>query len=276
MTNESNFLRKGRIILFDLACRSEYTTCQNAERTIRLIRAVIFDMGGTLLDFNPEHLPWLSWERTGLESAHAYLVARGYALPVESLIAHFIDALPERWQRATQGEENLKLGDKLRGACVACGVTPAPQDVKGAIARYIAPLDAQVMPFDDTLSTLETLCERGLRIGLVSNTMWPGEYHRQELDRFGLVPYLDHTVFSADVGIWKPQPGIYGLSLGALNVSAAEAVFVGDMPEHDIVGAQAAGMRGIYKRSASGIPDGVRPDATITHLAELPDLIDGW
>ena len=241
-----------------------------------MIQAVIFDLGGTLLEFNPRHVPWLEWERLGLEQACRYLIEQGHALPQETFVAHLSDGLPERWERAAQGGDNLRLGDVLRETCAAFGAAPRDDEIEGAIARYIAPLDQGVVLFDDALDTLRALRARGLKLGLVSNTMWPARYHQDELDRFGLAPYLDHTVFSADVGVWKPQPGIYRLSLDALDVDAAEALFVGDMPEHDIVGAQGVGMRGVYKQNKAFVPDGVHPDAVIARLGELLPLVERW
>jgi HAD superfamily hydrolase (TIGR01509 family) len=245
-----------------------------------MIRAILFDMGGTLLDFNPEHIPWPEWERAGLESACAYLSSRGYGLSTEPLVDAFIDAfiagLPERWERAAQGQENLRLADVMREACAACDGRPSQAEVDAAVARYIAPLDARVIPYQDTHATLAALRGRGLRTGLVSNTMWPGEYHRRELARFGLTPFLQHTLFSADEGVWKPQPGIYRRALDALGVEAGEAVFVGDQPEHDVLGAQEVGMRGVYKHNGQAKPTDVCPDATIANLSELPALIEQW
>jgi putative hydrolase of the HAD superfamily len=241
-----------------------------------MIRAVVFDLGGTLLDFHPDRLPWLDWERVGLANAYAYLSSRGYEIEERALIAEFIDDLPERWERATRGVENLRLGDVMRKACTACGLEPTAAEIEEAVARYIEPLDARVVPYEDTVDTLERLRATGHRIGLVSNTMWPARYHREELRRFGLCPYFDHTVFSSDVGMWKPQPGIYRLSLDALDVPAREAVFVGDVPAHDIVGAKKVGMRAVYKRNVSFQPDGVEPDAVIDHLFELPELLARW
>jgi putative hydrolase of the HAD superfamily len=241
-----------------------------------VIRAVVFDLGGTLLDFNPQHIPWPEWERAGLESAHAFLSAQGYDLPTDTFATQFVNGLPELWERATRGQGNLRLGNRLREAYAACGVKLRPEHVRAAIDHYIRPLDARVSIYDDTRDTLKALRERGLAIGLISNTMWPGHYHRRELERYGLISLFDHTAFSADVGIWKPQPGIYRLSLRALGVPPREAVFVGDMPEHDVVGAQRVGMYGVYKRKARPMPSDVRPDAVITHLAELPPLIERW
>jgi putative hydrolase of the HAD superfamily len=241
-----------------------------------MICAVVFDMGGTLLDFNPEHIPWPEWERAGLVSAHAYLQRQGFDIALDAFLARFIDPLPERWEGATAGRENLCLGEALRAACAACGVTIGPEQVDGLIEHYIAPLDKRVVLYPDTLETLQALRERELAIGLVSNTMWPGQHHRTQLDRFGVSPYLDHAVFSADVGVWKPQPGIYYLGLEALGVQAGQAIFVGDTPRHDIAGAQGVGMRAVYKHNGRRAQPDVTPDATIGHLAELPALIDGW
>ena len=246
------------------------------EKDNDMIQAVIFDLGGTLLEFNPRHVPWLEWEGAGLERACQYLIEQGYALSQEAFVSHVIHGLPERWECAAQGGDNLRLGDIVREACAALGAAPDDDEIEEAIARYIAPLDQGVVIFDDTLDTLRALRARGLKLGLVSNTMWPARYHQDELERFGMAPYLDHTVFSADAGVWKPQPGIYFLSLDALGVDAAEALFVGDMPQHDIVGAQGVGMRGVYKQNRAFVPDGVHPDAVIARLGELLPLVERW
>ena len=241
-----------------------------------MLQAALLDLGGTLLDFNPEGHPWMEWERAGLEGAYAYLSSHGYALDQDAFIAHVVNTLPRRWDLATRGKQNLTLDGLLQEACVAAGMSVPAADIQAAMAHYIAPLDRRVRIYDDTLETIRTLKARGLKLGLVSNSMWPGDEHRKEMRRFGLLDYFDDTIFSGDVALWKPQPELYRLALDRLGVPAQHAFFVGDTPEHDLVGAQAVGMKTVYKRNNSFDLNGIRPDAEITHLAELLTLIEHW
>lgn len=241
-----------------------------------MIKAALFDLGGTLLDFNPENYAWLEWERIGVQAVCAFLSSRGHPIDPDAFAGHFMGALTPRWIRATEGKQNLRLGDLLAESSAACGTALSEDEIQQAVALYIAPLDARVVMYDDARETLQALADRGLRIGLISNTMWPGDYHRRELERFGLLSYFDDTLFSGDVGLWKPQPAAYGLALERLGVSAEDAFFVGDLPQHDLLGAQAVGMRTVFKRNKSFELAGVQPDAEITHLIELTELINRW
>lgn len=122
---------------------------------------------------------------------------------------------------------------------------------------------------------LETLTAHGYSIVLVSNTMrTPGATLRKVLERYELLGFFKHTTFSDEVGIRKPAPEIFALSLRAVGGDAATAVHVGDDARLDVAGARAAGMRVIQVRSASLPPAGQTPDAVITSLRDLPRAIE--
>lgn len=128
---------------------------------------------------------------------------------------------------------------------------------------------------DGALAALETLKGAGYRLALVSNIMRsPGATLRQLLGQFRLLGYFEHTTFSDEVGIRKPAPEIFALTLRALGAEAATAVHVGDDPVLDVQGAQAAGMRVIQVAASPGRRNSIRPDLVITRLAELPAAID--
>lgn len=93
--------------------------------------------------------------------------------------------------------------------------------------------------FDDVLSTLKTLKERKLILGLLTNaTKETIAIHR----KLGLEQYLDFVVTSEEVGSDKPHPPIFLTALEKARVNASEAVHVGDQYQLDIVGARGVGI----------------------------------
>src|SRR6185295_11151652 len=89
---------------------------------------------------------------------------------------------------------------------------------------------------------LRALRGRGLRTGMVSNFD-----HRLPalLDALDLAALLDAVVLPADAGAAKPDARIFAFALARLEVRADEAVYVGDDAQHDIAGAQGAGLRAV-------------------------------
>ena len=129
---------------------------------------------------------------------------------------------------------------------------------------------------DGALAALETLKGGGYTLALVSNIMrTPGVTLRRLLERFRLLGYFKHTTFSDEVGIRKPAPEIFALTLRAVAGEPGTAVHVGDDAVLDVQGARAAGMRVIQVTSSSLRGLGAdRPDRAISRLAELPEAIE--
>jgi putative hydrolase of the HAD superfamily len=92
--------------------------------------------------------------------------------------------------------------------------------------------------FPDTLATLEAVRDRGLRIGIVSDT---GFDLRPAMDRLGLSPFLDAVVMSFEHGVCKPAVTVFRTACDQLGVRPEQTLMVGDNPLTDS-GAVAAGM----------------------------------
>lgn len=242
-----------------------------------MIRAVIWDLGGTLLEYKLPGTNWTQFEQTGAQAAFAHLVEKGCALPPrQTFVSGVVSEVQARWRRVTEQGGSFGLADVLRDVCAAHAIALSPEQVAELVGQYIRPLSAQSRPLPGAKETLQALRARGRKLGLISNTMWPGRYHLADLARHGLAEYLDHTLFSADVGVWKPHAAIFHRSLSALRVIPGEAVFVGDFAPHDVGGAQNAGMRGVHITTGESGTDGATPDGRIRALAELPLLIAQW
>ena len=79
---------------------------------------------------------------------------------------------------------------------------------------------------------------------IISNGFKEVQYYKFE--HSGLTPYLTHTLISEEVGINKPQPGIFEIALQRNGITAQEAVMIGDSYSSDIAGAKAAGIDQIW------------------------------
>jgi putative hydrolase of the HAD superfamily len=90
--------------------------------------------------------------------------------------------------------------------------------------------------------SLQKLRDAGLRLGVVSNSDGRVE---EALEAAGLRHYFDVVIDSALVGVEKPDPRIFHAALEALGVAPDEALYVGDLYEVDVVGAEAAGMQAV-------------------------------
>ena len=115
--------------------------------------------------------------------------------------------------------------------------------------------------------TVVDLRARGYRVAVVSNS--DGTVS-ESLEAAGFGGLFELVIDSTNVGISKPDPGIFRIALDALEVAARDAWYVGDSPYHDIGGARAAGLAAavLIDPLALGAPD----QLSVRSIAELPDL----
>jgi putative hydrolase of the HAD superfamily len=101
--------------------------------------------------------------------------------------------------------------------------------------------------YEDALPVLEELRGHHLKLGLVSNT-------GRDLEEFVAHHCLDvdAVLGSRAFGRTKPHPTIFQEALNRLEVRPEEAAMVGDSPEDDVEGAQAAGIRTAFLLDRDG------------------------
>ncbi|KPV50330.1 haloacid dehalogenase [Kouleothrix aurantiaca] len=244
-----------------------------------MTHAVIFDMGNTLMNFvRPGTGSWREFEEPGLRGVYSYLVEQGH--PIESheddFVAAMFQRLAEGWEQSTGGALNMRAIDLIRASAADHALTLDETALLEAVRRYAHPLRQGVSPTPGALETLATLRARGYRLGLISNTIWPAELHLEDLETIGVLPYVEHPLFSGEVGMWKPSAAIFRHALELLDTTPEQAIFVGDSPREDIMGAQGVGMRAVWMRSREFPLGAVQPNATISALPELLPILDEW
>ncbi len=249
------------------------------------LKAVLFDIGGTLLDFVPEGPPpGRRLLAEGCRRAYDWLRERGKDLPdFEEFARRHWRAL--WWARLwawLRGRE-LRAQQVVLRTLARMGVEVPPEEVYDLTECYYRPFGETLRPVPGAREVLERLSGMGLRLATVSNTAWPGYLLEEDLARFGLTEHLEFCLFSSYFGRPKPAQSIFGQALKMLRVSAAEAMFVGDSLKHDIQGAKRAGMRTVLLRPQASADkvlvtrrrvDRARGDWTIAELAELVAIVE--
>ena len=244
------------------------------------VEAVIFDWGGTLTPWHEVDLPqqWRVFART----VHGVPV-EDPDMPVEdlaeadSLALRIHEAEDRAWRRGRESHESASIEAILAEA----GVDPQHDRHHLALAAYQrfwephTHTDPQVRPL------WESLRRKGIRVGVLSNTIWSRSYHREVFERDGVLDLLDADVYSSEIHVVKPHPDAFRAACAALGVVPERAVYVGDRLFEDVHGPQQVGMRAILVPH-SDIPPGQRmpvdatPDAVAHELLAVGGIVARW
>ena len=128
--------------------------------------------------------------------------------------------------------------------------------------------------FEDAVTTLATLRERGYRLGSVTNRSYAGPSFIAEVEEHGLADLFEVIAISCDLGYMKPHPKIFQHALDTMGVEPQESAMVGDSLRADVAGAQALGMTAIWRRRPETREqvDGIQPDFVVDELGEILNL----
>ncbi len=229
--------------------------------------AVIFDWGGTLSEF------------VDAELVDAWRLAARHIDPhhEDEIAERLVKVEAEFWATTSSHQRSATLADLMATAAKELGLDVAEALLEEAALRHLDAWTPHIRHDPDAAPALAELRRRGLKIGMLSNTHWPRAFHERFLERDGLVDLIDARLYTSEMPYQKPHPSAFCTAAEALGVDPERAVFVGDRPWDDISGAQATGMRTVLRPNpfAPDI-DGIEPDARITRLPELADLVDRW
>jgi putative hydrolase of the HAD superfamily len=201
-----------------------------------MLRAVLFDWGDTLFHFAyDEDLLAAGWE-AGL----ATLERDGLPGPDETAAVFRERYLPLLFVPGSV--EEVEYPELVRDLLGSFGVELDDAELDRFLAAEHAAWKPARMVGTQTHALLDSLRERGLLTGLVSNAFDPGWLLHQDLADMGLAERLDAAVFSSEVGKRKPHPAVFEATLSQLAVEPEEALFVGDRRYEDVRGAKELGM----------------------------------
>ena len=223
-----------------------------------MIRAVTFDVWGTLLD--------LSRAREAVVRAVSASFGIDEASVRKALSEADREARAQRRSRLLGGREVVELSRSLLASRL--GVDAA--ELSRVIDEAVASSPPGELAYAD-LSYVGELRSRGLRLAVLGNTLfWSSAATRSVLER-ALPGAFDAMVFADEVGYSKPDVRAFEAALSRLGVGPSEAMHVGDRVDEDVGGALAAGMAAALIRRGGGAPVAVR-ELRVALIRSLADV----
>jgi putative hydrolase of the HAD superfamily len=213
----------------------------------KMIKAVLFDLDGTLLDRDESVKKFIHNQYDRLNRCVGHI-------PRETYINRFIEL----------DQRGYVWKDKVYRQLVS-EFQISEMTWEELLQDYIAEFKHNCIPFPNLIATLEKLKTNNIRLGMITNGR--GQFQLDNIKALGIEKYFDTILISEWEGIRKPDPEIFKRALKQLNVSPLQSLFVGDHPENDVKAAQNIGMKGIWKRDLQW--NQVEADYIIEDLADL-------
>jgi HAD superfamily hydrolase (TIGR01509 family) len=237
-----------------------------------MLKAILFDLGDTLFDFQPMKRSVI-FEQGG-RNTYDFLSSMGHTLPpfkrylrsqVRTVwMAYF-------WSLISRREFNVY--DLLVKVCKEMKLPLDEPTMQELAWQWYSPLTEYTRVAPDVIPTLTTLRDRGFKLALVSNTFIPPFVLDRHLALHDLLEFFPHRIYSSAVGVCKPHPRIFEVALRETGVTAAQALFVGDVVRKDIVGAQRVGMQAVLRTLKPGLTKHRVADFVIHRISELHNIV---
>jgi putative hydrolase of the HAD superfamily len=230
------------------------------------VQAVIFDWGGTLtawhdIDFHAESL---ALAQAVVNADHDIEVSR-------SLLHRAGDTI---WGRSRDHQQSSTVADLFTEA----GLEHDPE----LLSAYYEFWEPHTLTDPDVVPLFEDLRAHGIKVGVLSNTIWPRAWHEAFFRRDGADHLIDGDVYTSEIAWTKPSPHAFRAAMDAVGATdPARCVYVGDRLFDDVWGAQNAGMRAIHiplsaiPASQIGHTEG-EPDAVAHRLADVSGIVHAW
>jgi putative hydrolase of the HAD superfamily len=217
-----------------------------------VIKAVVFDLDGTLLDRDKSVLRFI-------DNQYIRLNKRLGNIPKESYCSRFIEYDKRGYVWKDQVYKQLIEEFKIEKFTW-----------KELLQDYMSHFKHHCVAFSNLIETLQALQDRPIRLGIITNGY--GTLQMDNIKALGIEQYFDTILVSEWEGIKKPYPEIFRKALTQLGVAAEESIYVGDHPVNDVKGSMDTGMVGVWKKDVHW--EKVLADYIITDLHELIDLVD--
>lgn len=243
-------------------------------------RALLFDLCDTIMPFRNDRMPLARIQGKEIHTTSPLLyecfTQLAPPIPYETFHGHFVETTESIWIMRDQSGEEISSATRFSRFLERLGIgrgnhweTLHRRFLEIHLTRISLCLEC-APPVRDLLTRLK---ER-YRIGLVSNFDDTDTVYRV-LAREKIDHCFETVIISSEIGLRKPRPEIFLAACEKIGIAPADALFIGDSFENDIVGAKRLGMDAAWINPI-GLPppiDGPRPDYILSDLTDLSKFV---
>ena len=238
------------------------------------IKAVLFDLGDTILNFGKVNTTQAFL--AGARLSHAFLKEQGQ--PVAWFPWYFarnLVRLRMRYLISNLTHKDFNSFEVLQAVGARQGVALSPTQWEQFAWLWYEPLSRRAEVEPDLRQTLDTLRGRGLKLGIVSNTFVNRASLEKHLQQLGLLEFFPVQLYSYEYHFRKPNTELFRIAAGKIGEAVESIVFVGDRIDNDILPALDSGMHAILKDAYTNAGKPTPPRALrIRLLSELPAVVE--
>ena len=195
-----------------------------------MIKAIIFDLDNTLLDF-------VKMKQFAVKAAITAMIEAGLDVDEEKAYKDIFDLYVEK------GWENQQVFDDYLNQTVG---KVSNKILAAGIVSYRRAREATLLVYPNVNKTLIELIKMGIQLSVVSDA--PSREAWMRLYYLNLHHVFDPVLTFDDTGVRKPSPKPFEMALDILQAKPDEVLMIGDWPERDVVGAKQIGMKTIFAR----------------------------
>lgn len=234
-----------------------------------MIRGLLFDLNGTLIDIRTDEGDLQTWRTTA-----DFLGYHGVRITPEHLRVRYTELNRKQRRESPEPYPEFSAVQIFRDIIAETGRKAGAVNLGRYSAQvFRAASLRQLVPYHGTGRILEQLQKR-FRLAAVSDaqSLWA----IPELQMTGLEGFFSAVVISGDHGFRKPDPRLYEIALKRLRLPEDEVIFIGNDMFRDIYGAHRAGLKTVFFKSNQGDHrfHGADPDYIIYRIEELPRAIE--
>ena len=221
-----------------------------------MIKAIIFDLDNTLLDF-------VKMKQFAVKAAITAMIEAGLDVDEEKAYKDIFDLY------VSKGWENQQVFDDYLNQTVG---NVSNKILAAGIVSYRRAREATLLVYPNVNKTLIELIKMGIQLSVVSDA--PSREAWMRLYYLNLHHVFDPVLTFDDTGVRKPSPKPFEMALEIMKSTPDEVLMIGDWPERDVVGAKQIGIKTIFARYGDtfGTVDS-GADWDVNDIYELVDIV---